>query len=217
MRAASDRTWRLLLIAFAMSSAPPCLAAQPSSECEAATATAARAQGVPPAVLYAILRTESGRGPQSAPWPWAVNVEGTGHWPATRAEAVDLVERARAQGVTSVDIGCFQINLRWHGDAFTSVDAMFDPDANAAYAAAFLARLARETGSWRTAAGAYHSRTPERAEAYRTRLEAVHARLAGAAPAPDHAPRPQNIGLPAMARPLIDLGAAVRPLIGGTP
>lgn len=203
-------------LAVAAAFAAPALALPPET-CETAAAAAARTEGVPEPVLAAIMRTESGRGPAAAPWPWAVNVDGTGYWPATRAEALALARRALTGGAASVDIGCFQINHRWHGAAFASLDAMFAPEANAAYAAAFLARLARETGSWRAAAGAYHSRTPARAEAYRARLEAVHARRTGAVPEPQpEAPPallPAGPGLLAAARPLIDLGARARPLI----
>ncbi len=210
-----------MTLGLAVALVPVAADALPSADCEAAAAGAARAEGVPPAVLAAILRTESGRGPDAAPWPWAVNVDGTGYWPATRADALALAERALAGGAASVDIGCFQLNLHWHGEAFPSLDAMFAPEANAAYAAAFLARLERETGSWRAAAGAYHSRTPERAEAYRARLEAVHARTEGASPmpqAPTPAPPPhESPGLLATAHRLIDLGAMSGPLIAGAP
>jgi soluble lytic murein transglycosylase-like protein len=65
-----------------------------------------------------------------------------------------------ARGARSYDVGCFQINYRWHGQHFASLDQMFDPDANAAYAARFLSELYAEFGDWSRAAGAYHSRTP---------------------------------------------------------
>ena len=54
-----------------------------------------------------------------------------------------------------------QINYRWHGRAFPSLDAMFDPEYTATYAAQFLRTLYEERGSWSAAAGAYHSLSPE--------------------------------------------------------
>ncbi|MGB3148827.1 MAG: transglycosylase SLT domain-containing protein, partial [Paracoccaceae bacterium] len=58
----------------------------------------------------------------------------------------------------------------WHGENFQSVAHMFDPTANATYAARFLRDLYAEKGSWEAAAGAYHSRTPAYAERYAARF-----------------------------------------------
>jgi len=48
---------------------------------------------------------------------------------------------------------------------------MFDPVANATYAAGFLSDLRDETGDWSLAAGAYHSRTEEFATRYRAKFD----------------------------------------------
>ena len=61
---------------------------------------------------------------------------------------------------------------------FPSVEAMFDPDAGAKYAAQFLRSLYR--GNWSAAAGAYHSQTPSRAGIYRARFDRILAGLGGA-------------------------------------
>ena len=66
-----------------------------------------------------------------------------------------------------------QINYRWHGQAFPSLDAMFDPEYTATYAAQFLRTLYEERGSWSEAAGAYHSLTPDEAGVYRQRFDQV--------------------------------------------
>jgi hypothetical protein len=129
---------------------------------------------VPLSVLLAVTLTETGRGEggTTRPWPWTVNMEGEGHWFATRGEALAFAEARRAQGSMSFDVGCFQVNWRWHGENFVSLEQMFDPLANASYAAGFLRRLHEETGDWSAAAGAYHSRTPEHASRYRARFDA---------------------------------------------
>ena len=149
--------------------------------CERAAERAAAATGVPASVLRAIALTESGRSRagEFRPWPWTVNMEGKGRWFDSRAEALAYVEQHQARGARSFDVGCFQINHRWHGEAFASVDAMFDPDASARYAAGFLARLHSETGNWSAAAGAYHSRTEVHATRYRARFDRIHAGLTG--------------------------------------
>lgn len=140
--------------------------------CGAAAAIAAAETGVPEPLLQAIALVESGRrqAGRTTPWPWAVNDHGKGHWFASRREAVRHVERQLAAGRTSVDVGCFQVNWRWHGTAFESVAAAFDPLTNARYAARFLAGLHEETGSWPQAVGRYHSATPHLGRAYRARV-----------------------------------------------
>jgi hypothetical protein len=128
-------------------------------------------------VLRALTRTETGRarGGKLEPWPWTVNVEGAGRWFDTRAEAEGFIAREQARGARSFDVGCFQINHRWHGEAFASVSQMFDPRANADYAARFMAGLHAETGDWSRAAGFYHSRTPEFFGRDRARFEKIMA------------------------------------------
>ncbi|WGF87595.1 lytic transglycosylase domain-containing protein [Marinivivus vitaminiproducens] len=128
--------------------------------------------GLPRGLLQAIALTETGRrieGELTA-WPWAINVEGAGHWFDGRTQAQSHVARLLAQGVRSIDVGCMQINLRWHPDAFAGLDEAFDPSANAAYAARYLVALHAETGDWLSAAGRYHSADPTRAQGYRERV-----------------------------------------------
>ncbi len=151
----------------------------PSDLCERAIVDGARRGGVPPEVLHAVALTETGRHRDGRlrAWPWAINREGKGYWFDTRAEALAFAEASLAQGRTSFDVGCVQINYRWHGHAFPSLDAMFDPEWTATYAAQFLRTLYEERGSWSAAAGAYHSLTPELAQGYSARFEQVLAGL----------------------------------------
>ena len=99
-----------------------------SKLCDRAARAAAQAGGVPLDVLQAIARTETGRSGESGlqPWPWTVNMEGIGKWFATEDEARAYVFAHFKRGARSFDVGCFQINYRWHGEAFRSIDEMFD-------------------------------------------------------------------------------------------
>ncbi len=147
--------------------------------CERAAQVAAAESGVPGDVMLAIALAETGRSHHGRlrPWPWAANTGGPGHWFDTR-EAAEGFARARiAAGSRNIDLGCFQINWHWHGTAFHSPGAAFDPLENARYAAAFLARLHAEFGSWEAAAGAYHSRRPDAAARYAARFAALRATL----------------------------------------
>ena len=158
----------------------------PSALCTEAAAAAARRTDVPYDVLLAVSVVETGR--DRRPWPWTVNLAGEGHWLDTAQEAETLVAEALAEGRTNIDLGCFQLNYRWHAEAFPSIADMLDPEQNALYAAEFLARHHAETGDWALAAAAYHSGTPEYAERYQARFETVYAALGAGevvdAPAP---------------------------------
>ena len=161
----------------------------PAALCEAVAHEAARQSGVPADVLTAISLNETGRkrGGAFRPWPWTVNMEGEGHWFETEDEARAYVYKEYKRGARSFDVGCFQINYKWHGEAFRSIDEMFDPLANALYAARFLRSLYEEEGDWGRTAGAYHSRTPEFANRYQARFERLRAGLGRtqAAPIPE--------------------------------
>lgn len=147
--------------------------ADPSDICLAAARDAAATSDVPLSVLVAITQTETGRGQggETRPWPWTVNMEGEGHWFASRDEALAYVFENYNRGARSFDVGCFQINFRWHGEHFSSIEQMFDPGANATYAAQFLSSLHAETGDWSAAAGAFHSRTEVQAAGYRSTFD----------------------------------------------
>ena len=160
--------------------------ADPSAICDRAAERASAATGVPLPVLQAIALTETGRRHAGAfrPWPWTTHAAGEGRWFDSRAAAEAHVRSLLAQGRRSIDIGCFQVNFRWHGTAFASAEAMFDPEANALYAARFLAGLQEELGSWEAAAGAYHSRTPALAARYTERFRQHLSVTRAAHPAP---------------------------------
>ena len=161
----------LFLVSALLAGSAAHAAPAPAQACIGAARAAAEATGLPAQTLVTLALAETGRrGPDGpVPWPWTVNAAGEGRWFDTREEALAFVRAKQAAGVRSIDVGCFQINLVWHGDAFASLEEAFDPTANAAYAARFLKRLADEAGLAR-ASGHYHSRTPELAQRYRARL-----------------------------------------------
>ena len=179
--------WRLVLVLFL--AALPLRAGEPANDsaiCDAVSAAAARAQNMPSDALYAITLSETGRtgGGGFRPWPWTVNMEGKGFWFDTREEAYAYVMERYNAGARSFDVGCFQLNYKWHGQNFASIEAMFDPMTNATYAAQLLSGLYDELGDWTKAAGAYHSRTETYASRYRTRYARIRARLNGVVPEP---------------------------------
>ena len=187
----TDRTLRFLILVCAIF--PPTMA-QPSTAisaiCDSAAELASQKTGVPISVLRAISLTETGRkkGVEFEPWPWTVNMEGKGVWFDDRQQAQNYVDRNFARGARSFDVGCFQLNYKWHGQAFASVEEMFDPSANATYAANFLLDLFHEKGNWSDAAGAYHSRTPKYANRYIRRFQRLLSDLDEKPPLPPKLP-----------------------------
>jgi hypothetical protein len=143
----------------------------PATLCEGALTTAESVGRLPPRLLGAIGVTESGRtDPGSGrlrPWPWTINAEGEGRFFATKQAAVVAVKALQARGVRSIDVGCMQVNLMFHPDAFASLDEAFNPRVNARYAARFLNVLYAEGKDWARAIAAYHSETPALGDAYR--------------------------------------------------
>lgn len=138
--------------------------------CRYQTDRQGRLGGLPQHLLTALSHVESGRWDEirreKTAWPWTVMAEGRGRYFRTKAEAIAEVRGLRARGVRNIDVGCMQINLFYHADAFPTLEAAFDPATNVAYAVDFLQRLRAETGSWDAAALRYHSATPQHAQRY---------------------------------------------------
>ena len=107
------------------------------------------------------------------PWPWTINVDGQGSFYDTKIQAVSAAVSMRPKATRSVDVGCMQISLTFHPDAFPGMDTAFDPGANAEYGARFLVQLFEKSGSWPKAVELYHSATPEIGQEYQRRVYAA--------------------------------------------
>lgn len=151
--------------------------AHADTTCRAAAASAERKYGLPPGLLLAIGKVESGEtDPRTGvlePWPWSIDRLGQDMSFPNKAAAVAWVAGLQAGDAPSVDVGCFQINLHYHPDAFADLDEAFDPARNADVAARFLVQLHTQFGDWGQATGAYHSQTLSLAEPYRRRVASV--------------------------------------------
>ena len=133
-------------------------------------------------LLSAIALVESGRYSKQYPtgvsWPWTVTAEGKGQFFSSKEEALAAVRELQKKSVENIDVGCMQINLKYHPDAFKSLEDAFDPAKNVAYAADFLKKNYLETKSWGEAATRYHSKTVYKAFKYEDKLLEVWNRLA---------------------------------------
>lgn len=175
----------LLVIAAAASflpetpawAAPGQSAVKPQDLCAPAVTRQEARHGIPRRLLTAISLVESGRWDAErgtgAAWPWTVTARGKGRFFPTKAAAIAEVRRLRARGITSIDVGCMQVNLHFHPNAFRNLNAAFDPVRNADYAAKFLTALKKDHGSWRVAVQHYHSSTPKKRIPYQKKVYAA--------------------------------------------
>lgn len=149
----------------------------PEEVCLAEAAAAERAAQVPPGLVRAIALAESGRWDSAArrsyAWPWTVTAGDQSWYLASKAEAVAHVRELQRAGRRNIDVGCMQINLHWHPDAFASLEEAFDPRRNVAYGVEFLKSLRSELRSWGRAVARYHTADEVRGDAYRERVTAL--------------------------------------------
>lgn len=118
-------------------------------------AYAAHSQGIPLSILYSVGLTETGR--LGTLKPYDMNVDGVSIHNETLAASLKRYREERARGASLIDIGCMQINVRWHGARFKSIEEMFDPRLNVQYAARFLKELRARHGTWTLALARYNA------------------------------------------------------------
>lgn len=149
----------------------------PLAACDRAALAAEAEWHLPSGLLSAIGIVESGRSGlgrlRPVAWPWSVTADGRDLYPPGRPAAVAAVRALQAAGARYIDVGCFQIDLLYHPEAFASLEAAFDPAANAQAAARLLSRARLASGSWEAAIALYHSATPMRGARYLQQVQAA--------------------------------------------
>ena len=175
---------RAAAAALVLAMLPMVAHASAGGPCGPAIAAAEVRYALPVGLLRAIAQVESGRtDPRTGatdPWPWSTNAENQDQVFDSRADAVAWVRATQARGVASIDVGCLQVNLKYHPDAFASLEDGFDPVRNADYAARFLLRLHAVSVDWAEAVGRYHSYTEALAQPYRAQVARSYAGRADA-------------------------------------
>lgn len=130
-------------------------------------------------LLNTITNVETGKwdevSKKKTAWPWTINAQGKGYFFDSKREAIAAVKRLQAEGIRSIDVGCMQINLVYHPDAFKNLEEAFNPYKNVEYGAKFVKKLYVQKGrDWNKAAAAYHSSLPEKANIYAQKLSEVY-------------------------------------------
>ena len=149
--------------------------------CDESIEIVAASSFVPREVLYKIARLESGRHMEGrhVSWPWSLNNGGKGYFLKDSATALSTLSSMRAKGKTNIDVGCMQLNIRWHADFFDSLQQMMNPLDNVRYAASYLEKLYKETGSWEKTIKFYHSRNAKFNSVYYAKYKKIKSPDAG--------------------------------------
>lgn len=123
-------------------------------------AAAAYHAGVHPDLLSSIVWVES------RAWPWALNINGVGHYPRTRAEAEWVLGRVG----DDVDIGYAQVSYRhWGRELGLRKADLLEPWTNLVVGALILRQSMDLEAGW-GGVGRYHSATPHRKLSYAYRV-----------------------------------------------
>lgn len=140
--------------------------------CIEAILRAQKSHGIPDNLLLAIGIQEAGRqiGETLTVWPWTANANGIGAFFDNKKALDEWARKTHAAGTRSFDVGCMQVNQKWHARHFSSLTEATEPTRNVEYAAQFLKALHAETGDWWEAAGRYHSSTHTLKDAYLGKL-----------------------------------------------
>ncbi len=128
--------------------------------CEYLAQGAEKKHGLPKNILLSISRVESGYRKVDGitrAWPWTLNAGGDSAYFQTKEAALDSLKDRIEKGVTNIDIGCMQLNYRWHKKFFNNLNEMMSPKKNVDYGARFLKKLHQRHGSWEKAVKYYHS------------------------------------------------------------
>jgi hypothetical protein len=151
--------------------------------CSTHAAQQEKAKRIPTGLVHAVALAESGRwlkqDKTTKPWPWTVTSGSDSFYLSSKEAAIAKVRELQASGRTNIDVGCMQINLHYHPDAFASLEEAFDPDRNVAYGTKFLRDLRMRTRSWGKATAFYHSQDRVRGTAYRVKVYKLWRKLRG--------------------------------------
>lgn len=144
-----------VMLGMTRAAAADCLAYLPAAE---------QYHGIPRGLLQSIAIVESGR--KGVPHPWTLNIGGAPVYDPDYNTVARRLYALMQSGQRNVDIGCMQINARYHAHRFAHPLHLLDPRTNVFYAGYYLRELYQETGNWTTAVARYHSSSLSRQVGY---------------------------------------------------
>ena len=140
-----------------------------NKSCEKVIETIEDLTDIPKNLLLSIGKSESGRilkNNKHVIWPWTVNHAGKSLFFDTKNQMKKYVLKHVKKQDYNLDVGCMQINLKWHKNNFKKISDMFAVEPNVSYAASFLLQLKNKHGSWDKAIKHYHSSDPKKNKPY---------------------------------------------------
>jgi hypothetical protein len=140
-----------------------------NKSCEKVIETIEDYTDIPKNLLLSIGKSESGRilkNNKYVIWPWTVNHAGKSLFFDTKKQMQKYVLKHVELNDYNLDVGCMQINLKWHKNNFKKISDMFAIEPNVSYAASFLLQLKNKHGSWDKAIKHYHSSDPNKNKPY---------------------------------------------------
>ena len=99
-------------------------------------------------------------------WPWTINHAGKSLFFDKKKQMTNYVFKNLKRNDFNIDVGCMQINIKWHKNNFKKISDMFEVNPNISYAASFLKQLKNKHGSWDKAIKHYHSSDPKKNNPY---------------------------------------------------
>ena len=99
-------------------------------------------------------------------WPWTINHAGKSLFFDDKEQMKNYVFKNLKRKDFNIDVGCMQINIKWHKNNFKKISDMFEINPNISYAASFLQQLKNKYGSWDKAIKHYHSSDPKKNKPY---------------------------------------------------
>ena len=112
-------------------------------------------------------------------WPWTINHAGKSMFFDTKKQMSKYVFRNLKRNDFNIDVGCMQINIKWHRNNFKKIADMFEVSPNISYAASFLLQLKKKHSSWDKAIKHYHSSDPKKNISYLIKVKSFWKRLEG--------------------------------------
>ena len=121
---------------------------------------------LPNKLLTSIALVESGiKKSEFKSWPWTLNVSGKSMYFDSKLETLKYL-KSNINLQKSIDVGCMQINTRYHLKNFKDLSHLVEPEENVKYAAVYLLKLYKKYKSWNEAVSRYHSSIPKRKKNY---------------------------------------------------
>ena len=121
---------------------------------------------LPNKLLTSIALVESGiKKREFKSWPWTLNVSGKSMYFDNKLETIEYL-KSNINLKKSIDVGCMQINTKYHLKNFKDLSHLVEPEENVKYAAIFLLKLYKKHKSWNEAVSRYHSSIPKKKKNY---------------------------------------------------